>query len=336
MQKGQAHAKKRRTNPILLLVILALVVFLGVELIRVGKRLNEAAQQAETAQRELQKAEYELQVAKDQQRKAEDEVLTLQGRQDHYDLLLESLRLSCETMEQELSGLDRRETDGRRRMAGIQADITAAEDRAAALRQEMRNKLAGQTDLTEQTNQLAQAVSDKKADQAALSAEKDSVLRSVEDLRGLQADMVSDRAERDRRVQEYRQANEKALADMAGHQAALEEKNARVIQLRQRLEEYTNARTEHDEVMAVKEFIGTFYHNCGNRRLDQHMLAIQGQQTLLRYIYASCLHERAADVEVFHEMLLDTINGDADSVCDMLQKYTDHMTLIVESAVTEM
>ena len=120
-------------------------------------KLNEAAQQAEAAQRELQKAEYELQVAKDQQRKAADEVLTLQGRQDHYDLLLESLRLSCETMEQELSGLDRRETDGRGRMAGIQADITAAEDRAAALRQEMRDKLAGQTDLTEQTNQLAQA-----------------------------------------------------------------------------------------------------------------------------------------------------------------------------------
>ena len=205
-------------------------------------KLNEAAQQAEAAQRELQKAEYELQVAKDQQRKAADEVLTLQGRQDHYDLLLESLRLSCETMEQELSGLDRRETDGRGRMAGIQADITAAEDRAAALRQEMRDKLAGQTDLTEQTNQLAQAVSDKKADQAALSAEKDSVLRSVEDLRGLQADMVSDRAERDRRVQEYRQANEKALADMAGHQAALAEKNDRAAQLRQRLEDLGQAK----------------------------------------------------------------------------------------------
>ena len=145
-------------------------------------------------------------------------------------------------MEQELSGLDRRETDGRGRMAGIQADITAAEDRAAALRQEMRDKLAGQTDLTEQTNQLAQAVSDKKADQAALSAEKDSVLRSVEDLRGLQADMVSDRAERDRRVQEYRQANEKALADMAGHQAALAEKNDRAAQLRQRLEDLAQAK----------------------------------------------------------------------------------------------
>ena len=86
-------------------------------------------------------------MAKDQQRKAADEVLTLQGRQDHYDLLLESLRLSCETMEQELSGLDRRETDGRGRMAGIQADITAAEDRAAALRQEMRDKLVEAIDI---------------------------------------------------------------------------------------------------------------------------------------------------------------------------------------------
>ena len=52
MQKAQTHAKKHRTNPILLLVILALVVFLGVELIRVGKRLNEAAQQQAAGQQQ--------------------------------------------------------------------------------------------------------------------------------------------------------------------------------------------------------------------------------------------------------------------------------------------
>ena len=61
MQKGQAHAKKRRTNPILLLVILALVVFLGVELIRVGKRLNEAAQQQAALERQLQQQTQENQ-----------------------------------------------------------------------------------------------------------------------------------------------------------------------------------------------------------------------------------------------------------------------------------
>lgn len=109
-----------------------------------------------------------------------------------------------------------------------------------------------------------------------------------------------------------------------------------VSELKERLEEYVHAANPHDEVMAVKEFLGTYYHNCGNRRLDQHMLAIQGQQTLLRYIYASCLHERAADVEVFHEMLLDTINGDANAVCDTLQRFTDRMTRVVEAAVTEL
>ena len=210
-------------------------------------RLNEAAQQAETAQRELQKAEYELQVAKEQQRKAEDDVLTLQGKQDHYDILLESLRLSCEAMERELADIDSREKDSRTRAAEQQAAIDAAEERAAQLRRSMQDKLTGQTDLTEQTNRLAQAVSDKKAAQAALSAEKDGALRSVEDLKGLQADMVSDRAERDELVQRYRQANEKAAAEMAQHQASLTEHNRRTDTLRQKLEQLAQAKLELEQ-----------------------------------------------------------------------------------------
>ena len=210
-------------------------------------RLNEAAQQAETAQRELQKAEYELQVAKEQQRKAEDDVLTLQGKQDHYDILLESLRLSCEAMERELADIDSREKDSRTRAAEQRAAIGAAEERAAQLRRSMQDKLTGQTDLTEQTNRLAQAVSDKKAAQAALSAEKDGALRSVEDLKGLQADMVSDRAERDELAQRYRQANEKAAAEMAQHQASLTEHNRRTDTLRQKLEQLAQAKLELEQ-----------------------------------------------------------------------------------------
>lgn len=73
MQKGQAHAKKRRTNPILLLVILALVVFLGVELIRVGKRLNEAAQQQAALERQLQQQTQENQALESDLAKKDDE-----------------------------------------------------------------------------------------------------------------------------------------------------------------------------------------------------------------------------------------------------------------------
>ena len=73
MQKGQAHAKKRRTNPILLLVILALAVFLGVELIRVGKRLNEAAQQQAALERQLQQQTQENQALESDLAKKDDE-----------------------------------------------------------------------------------------------------------------------------------------------------------------------------------------------------------------------------------------------------------------------
>ena len=107
-----------------------------------------------------------------------------------------------------------------------------------------------------------------------------------------------------------------------------------VSELKERLEEYVHAKDPHDEVMAVKEFLGTYYHNCGNRRLDRHMLAIQGQQTLLRYIYATNVKERGAEAETFRRMLDSTIAGDADAVCQILQAYTDHMTQIVEGAVS--
>ena len=57
----------------LLLVILALVVFLGVELIRVGKRLNEAAQQQAALERQLQQQTQENQALESDLAKKDDE-----------------------------------------------------------------------------------------------------------------------------------------------------------------------------------------------------------------------------------------------------------------------
>ena len=54
-------------------VILALVVFLGVELIRVGKRLNEAAQQQATLERQLQQQTQENQALESDLAKKDDE-----------------------------------------------------------------------------------------------------------------------------------------------------------------------------------------------------------------------------------------------------------------------
>ena len=235
-------------------------------------KLTDISQQAEDAQRELQKAEYELQVAKEQQRKAEDDVLTLQGKQDHYDILLESLRLSCETMEQELSTLDRREQDGRARIETTRAAIESAESRAAALRQEMQSKLAGQSDLTEQTNRLA------------LHAERDGAQRSVADLRALQADMVSDRTERDALTRQYRASNEQAQADIAAHQTALDERNARTAALRQRLEALAQAKLELEQQREQ--------HSRNSRQYNDALLnAMQAHSKLQQKLENSTMEE---------------------------------------------
>ena len=200
------------------------------------EKLRAAAQQAEESQRELQKAEYEVQVAKEQQQKAEAEVLTFQTKQDHYDILLDSLRLSCETMEQELSGFERRAGEDQTRIREVQAAIDKAESDAAALRREAQEKLAGQTDLNDATNRLAETVSRKKAEQAALLAEKDAALRGAEDLRRVQADMAADRAGRDQLAARFRADNERASADIAAHQTRIDELTQQAETLREKLE----------------------------------------------------------------------------------------------------
>lgn len=96
--------------------------------------------------------------------------------------------------------------------------------------------------------------------------------------------------------------------------------------LEQRLSDYRGAKTAREEVMAVNGFLAAYYHNCGNRRLDNSMLSIQGQQLLLRYLYAEALPARALDAAAFQRMLEGTRAGEAEGVCAALQGFTDHMT----------
>lgn len=96
-----------------------------------------------------------------------------------------------------------------------------------------------------------------------------------------------------------------------------------VSELEKHLEEYRRARTVQNEVTAINRFIGTYYANCGNRRLDASMISIQGQQLLLRYIYANCLEQRGSNAEDFEAMLEATRAGDGEQVCRRLQANTD-------------
>ena len=50
---------------------------------------------------------------------------------------------------------------------------------------------------------------------------------------------------------------------------------------------FETAQTPRQQSEGVHRFMEVFYVHCGNRRLDKSMLAIQGQQLLLRNLYAA-------------------------------------------------
>ena len=93
--------------------------------------------------------------------------------------------------------------------------------------------------------------------------------------------------------------------------------------LSKHIEEFKKAKTVQSRVMAVNHLVGVFYHNCGNRRLDKSMIAIQGQQLLLRYIYASQGGDKETDMQDFDAMRQGVVKRDPDEVCAALQRNAD-------------
>ena len=96
-------------------------------------------------------------------------------------------------------------------------------------------------------------------------------------------------------------------------------------QMADRMEEqirnYKNARTARECTKAVYELIGTFYHHCGNKRLDNSMIALQGQVLLLRYIYALC-PDCSNNQDLLEKILSGVKENDTEGILRALQEYS--------------
>lgn len=85
-------------------------------------------------------------------------------------------------------------------------------------------------------------------------------------------------------------------------------------QIRQRTVEFSKAGTPAEQVDAVHHLIEVFYKHCGNHRLDRSMLSIQGQQLILRSLYARLGVNRAEDAADFDRICRGVTSGDANEV----------------------
>lgn len=184
----------------------------------IHRQAEEAGKEAETLSRELQAAQYELETAQAQQRQAEDEVLRLEGRGNHFEILLNSLRENLENLAGEQSSMERHLEENRRRLAKADAEIAAQEKSAWNYRTQAEEKLAGQTDLLAQTGELGEEISSRKSELAALEAEKIATQHNLEDLHCLRQQMCGDQSGKERQAAEYQKNIETAENQIAAHQ----------------------------------------------------------------------------------------------------------------------
>lgn len=199
------------------------------------QQLSAAAKEEETLTRELSAAQYELETAESQRRAAEDEVLRLEGRQNHFDILLTSLGDNLENLTGELTALDGRLEENARRIKAAEQTMAAREQEAADYRTQAERQMSGQTELLARSGELTEAVSAQKAELAALTAEKEATVRALADLETLRAQLSGDKAEKERQAAAYQCAIEEARQTMEAHRAAMEALRTQTQTFRDRL-----------------------------------------------------------------------------------------------------
>ena len=203
---------------------------------KIQSQLQDATLLAESANRELQKAQYELEVARDQQRQANDRVLTLEGRKNHYDMLIESLEQQQESLHIQKENLQKRSTDDAGRMDTIRRTIADFTARAEETREEIEMLQRRQETARQGLGEMTDRLTEKKAQQAALSAEGESARRSMEDLSRLRESLEGEHTDRESLRAQMEQAMAQARAEGERQQQEARELRGGIEEHRQALQ----------------------------------------------------------------------------------------------------
>lgn len=249
------------------------------------EKLHQSAEQAESADRELQKAQYELDVAKEQQHKAEEDVLTLEGTQKQYDVLVEGLASNLESMEQEYAALEQKRAEDEASAAQQEELIAQKEQQAEELRGQIESHQSDRTDLLERSDALSGQIAALREKQAGLRAEQETTRGALEDLRRLQNDLMTDHSGREALRLQFTQANEKAQQEIDAHRAALDTLRVAAEQKRAVLSELTQQK------LALEAKRGNAVHRsqeCNDALLDRE----REESRLEQKINANAMEEK--------------------------------------------
>ena len=207
------------------------------------------------AQRGVDEVEYQRSTAAEQLRAAQDSVLTLQGQEKQYAILLQAILDARENAGAERANLEKRRSTDRERLAAQKAKLQLYTLDLSQTRSELFKLEGSQSDTAEKSAHITEGLTDLKTQEAALIAEAETARNHMEDLKALRASMEGDR---DRKIQLSKDIQEEIRgleAQILDLKARIEQNDREVKRDKQDLEEQLRRRadTEAEKTLCERQ-----------------------------------------------------------------------------------
>ena len=207
------------------------------------------------AQRGVDEVEYQRSTAAEQLRAAQDSVLTLQGQEKQYAILLQAILDARENAGAERASLEKRRSADRERLAAQKAKLQLYTLDLSQTRSELFKLEGSQTDTAEKSAHITEGLTDLKTQEAALIAEAETARNHMEDLKALRASMEGDR---DRKIQLSKDIQEEIRsleAQILDLKARIEQNDREVKRDKQDLEDQLRKRadTEAEKTLCERQ-----------------------------------------------------------------------------------
>ncbi len=207
------------------------------------------------AQRGVDEVEYQRSTAAEQLRAAQDSVLTLQGQEKQYAILLQAILDARENAGAERASLEKRRSADRERLAAQKAKLQLYTLDLSQTRSELFKLEGSQSDTAEKSAHITEGLTDLKTQEAALLAEAETARNHMEDLKALRASMEGDR---DRKIQLSKDIQEEIRsleAQILDLKARIEQNDREVKRDKQDLEDQLRKRadTEAEKTLCERQ-----------------------------------------------------------------------------------
>ena len=207
------------------------------------------------AQRGVDEVEYQRSTAAEQLRAAQDSVLTLQGQEKQYAILLQAILDARENAGAERANLEKRRSADRERLAAQKAKLQLYTLDLSQTRSELFKLEGSQTDTAEKSAHITEGLTDLKTQEAALIAEAETARNHMEDLKALRASMEGDRDRKIRLSKDIQEEIRSLEAQILDLKARMEQNDREVKRDKQDLEDQLRKRadTEAEKTLCERQ-----------------------------------------------------------------------------------